>query len=129
MQDLVKLTEEVVTLRKENEDLKKQNVQNQQGIQGLMAQFDASKQMLNESLVSSLNVRTQLVYCQNQIKDANVQLEARQKKVDELSKNIADLNKELSNHIVRIKELEDEKKSKSPVNESAPVDLKSAKAR
>jgi hypothetical protein len=55
----------------ENIALKKQLENNAQGVQGLLAQLDAHKQMMNDSLNQGLALRTQLILLQNQNKQLN----------------------------------------------------------
>ena len=75
-------------LLKENEALKKQLAQNQQGVEGLLAQLDAHKEHLNESLNSGLNMRTNVIY----LKKQNNVLTAQ---VNELKKSLEEANKKL----------------------------------
>lgn len=115
MEKEVELKAQVDKLKEENANLSNLNSQNQQGIASLMAQFDAAKQMLNESLASSLQLRTHLTLFQKKVNELSEKAEADKKVID-------GLNSELSNHIVRIAELENPKGK-------AVVDLKSAKSR
>lgn len=52
------------TLKKENEQLKQQAMQNSQGIHGLLAQVDAFKGELADARTISLQLRTNLIMCQ-----------------------------------------------------------------
>ena len=79
-------------LQVENENLKKQALQNSQGIQGLLAQVDAYKQLVNENTQISINLRTNLILFQ--------------KASEELSGKVSALNKQLEEAKARIVELE-----------------------
>lgn len=75
-------------LKQENDNLKKQLEANSNGVQTLLAQLDAHKQMLNEQFASSIQVRSNLVLYQKAHKEVT-------DKNSELLKQIELLNKEL----------------------------------
>jgi len=76
-------------LLKENEALKKQLAQNQQGVEGLLAQLDAHKEHLNESLNTGLNMRTNVIYLKKQNNTLTAQ-------INELKSQLEQANKKLS---------------------------------
>lgn len=81
-------------LQKENALLKQQADQNSAGIHGLLAQLDAHKAMLNESLTASLHLRTNMILVQKsnkELADKNIELK---KLLDEANKRLADIEEE-----------------------------------
>lgn len=80
-------------LQAENAALKQQAEQNSAGIHGLLAQLDAHKQMLNENLSVTLNLRTNTILLQKsnkEICDKNAELI---RLLEEANKRIAELEK------------------------------------
>lgn len=67
------------------EELKKLNEAHEQTVNGLVYQLDAHKQMLNENLQISLNLRTNLCMFQKEYQKLQVQ-------VADLTKQLADAN-------------------------------------
>jgi len=76
------------TLKKENEQLKLQQQQNNQGIHNLIAQLDAYKGELNDSRVISLQLRTNLISAQKVNQQAIEQLNDTKKQLDEALQKI-----------------------------------------
>ena len=68
----------------ELESLKKDLQQHKDGIDGLLAQLDAHKQMFNESLNSNLQLRAQNLLLQKQLNTLNEKLNAAQREVENL---------------------------------------------
>jgi hypothetical protein len=62
-------------------------------ILSLQAQFDAAKQMHNETLNQNLLFRANQILFQNQIKFLTDQLQAKDKEIDDLKKQLENANK------------------------------------
>jgi hypothetical protein len=61
------LQNQVVSLQAEIDALKAQAAQNSQGVNSLVAQLEAHKHHLNDTLTGCLNLRTHLVLAQKRI--------------------------------------------------------------
>jgi len=60
----ISLEVQLENTKKEIETLKSQASNTSQGVNALLAQLDAHKQMLNDSLNTVVQLRTQLILCQ-----------------------------------------------------------------
>lgn len=80
-------------LKTENETLKNQAAQSAQGVQALLAQIDAHKQMLNEATQGSANVRTHLILFQKANQELNAKIEALTKQLSDATARIVELEK------------------------------------
>ena len=85
------------SLSAENTNLKKQleNAVNQAN--GFVAQLDAHKQMLSESIQSSLNLRTTVIMFQRNIQEAQQKNQAAEKQIESLNQQLSDATKEPKN--------------------------------
>ena len=86
-------------LKAENEQLKAQALQNSQGVQSLLAQLDAHKQQMNESITAGLQLRSNLFLFQKAHKEQADHIAT-------LNKQIESLNQQLGDATKRIAELE-----------------------
>lgn len=90
------LENQVAVLKAENDKLKGQAVQNSQGIEGLLAQLDAHKGTLNESLNTAMQLRTNWILAQKQNKNLNDNIQMMQKTIDGLNKQLDDATKNIA---------------------------------
>ena len=72
---------EVKDLQAENEDLKKQLEQNSTGAQSLMAQLEAMRHQHNETLNTSIIIRTNYILLQKQNEELKQEIEDLKSKV------------------------------------------------
>jgi putative protein kinase ArgK-like GTPase of G3E family len=68
------LQNQVDTLTTENTNLKTQIAQTNEGVKNLLAQLDAHKQYLNESIISNLSLRTNLFLGQKVNEELNAKI-------------------------------------------------------
>lgn len=80
----------VEILNKQINDLKTQVSQLQGALKGMQAQSDATKQMNNELLASTLQVRAMNIMFQDNIKELNQQLQEKQKSIESLNQQLTD---------------------------------------
>lgn len=76
-------------LQKENDNLKATVAQQKQNIDGLMAQFEAHKQLLNEQLQVGLTLRANIIMFQKHNNENAVKMNEMQKKIDDLNAQLA----------------------------------------
>lgn len=76
-------------------NLRKQIEQNQVGIDGLLAQLDAHKELLNESLNSGLQLRTNTLIARKQNMLLTNKLAESQKVLDGVNKQLEDATKKI----------------------------------
>lgn len=69
-------------LELDNAALKKQLENNGKGVEGLLCQLDAHKQMINEALTQSVGFRTQIILLQKQNKELSDKLALANKAVE-----------------------------------------------
>ena len=93
------LQKQVDELKETNKTLTQQMIGNSQGSEALMAQLDAHKGMLNESLTASLQLKAHALLLEKQGKRL-------QQLVDDLNKQIQGLTKELEDAKSKIVVLE-----------------------
>ena len=77
-------------LKSENENLKQQLSNNTQGINSLVAQLEAHKQSLNDSLNLGLQLRTNLIMFQKANKELTDSLATQKQQIDSLSQQLED---------------------------------------
>lgn len=82
---------DIETLQKEIETLKQQAINNSQGVNGLLAQLDAHKNMLSESITSVLHLRTNLILFEKSNKEIAERNSELKKSLEEAHKRIAEL--------------------------------------
>lgn len=68
------LQAKIDSLTKENENLNNQLSMNSRGVEGLLIQLDAHKSMLNDNNIMILNLKTQVIALQKQIKQLTEKL-------------------------------------------------------
>lgn len=78
------------------DSLNKQLAETNQGVQGLLAQLDAHKGMLSESIANNLQLRTNLVLFQKQNKDLNDNGLALRKQIEGLDQQLSDASKRIA---------------------------------
>ena len=88
------LQKKVDELTQENNQLKAQATQNSRGVQGLLAQMDAYKDQLSESMGTALNLRTSLIMFQKQNKEYETHVGQLNKRIEELTKKLEEANKD-----------------------------------
>jgi hypothetical protein len=93
------LQKKVNELTEANKNLTQQVINHSQGAEALMAQLDAHKGMLNESLTASLQLKAHALLLEKQSKRL-------QDVVDELNKQVQGVNKQLEDATARIADLE-----------------------
>lgn len=99
---LEELQKKVNDLTAENATYKAQSVQSQAGIEGLLSQIEAHREQVNEFIVTSLNLRANLM----QVKKHNNKLNSQ---IAELQKQVESLNKQLAENSKLIEELKTSK--------------------
>jgi chromosome segregation ATPase len=75
------LEAQVKSLQDENNNLKSQLAQHQQGFDGMSAQLDAHREQLNESLVAGITARTNAIYFKRNSEKVAKQLEEAKKEL------------------------------------------------
>jgi|HubBroStandDraft_1064217.scaffolds.fasta_scaffold298424_3 chromosome segregation ATPase len=86
---------ELESVKKENEGLKQQLAQNGRGVEGLLAQLDAAKQVIQEHINNSLGLRTNLILFDKQTKQLNAHIENSNKQIASLNQQLADATKKI----------------------------------
>lgn len=81
---------QVENLQKENVQLKAQMQQNQNGVDGLIAQLEAHKGMLGEQLNQGLALRAEMVRLNKQLQIVSADAQAKAQQVESLTKQLAD---------------------------------------
>lgn len=76
------MSEQLNALELENKNLKVQAENNSKGVEQLLSNLDAHKQMLNEQLQTSLALRTNLITLSKQNQNLTAQVEDLKKKLD-----------------------------------------------
>lgn len=80
------MTQETINnLTAENTTLKNEAAQHKANFDGLCAQLDAHKQMLNECLGTSIQLRTHIIILQKNIQELHGKLNEAQVKINQLS--------------------------------------------
>lgn len=80
----VNLQSEVSVLKQQNEILKKQLIEQNKGVEGLLAQLDATRQTLNEAMNGAITIRTHLSMAQKQNQELNNVIDALKKEIENL---------------------------------------------
>jgi predicted RNase H-like nuclease (RuvC/YqgF family) len=101
----------IASLTAENAELKKQIENATANHSGLLAQVDAHKGMLSESIQSSLNLRTNLIMFQKKIQELSGVIQ-------EKDKLINGLNQQLTDATAKIASYEDTKSAEVPPKEN-----------
>jgi uncharacterized protein YlxW (UPF0749 family) len=83
-------------LQKENADLKNQVQQGKAGVDGLLAQLDATKQMYNEGMNQQLQLRTSNIMLQKAAQELQAKVNEFQKQVDSLNQQLVDATANLA---------------------------------
>jgi FtsZ-binding cell division protein ZapB len=86
--ELSKAQTAIHNLRSENNNLKDQLNKNSQGVQGLLIQLDACKELLNQNLNSDLQLRTKVLFLQKSNKEFLEHINALKKKIDDLENKV-----------------------------------------
>lgn len=83
------MSDQIIALTSENQQLKDQLQNNARGIENLLAQLDACKAMINESNSNCMILRTNNILINKQVKTLSEQVES-------LNKQLADANAKLA---------------------------------
>jgi regulator of replication initiation timing len=87
---------QIDNLQKENVAMKTQLSQNQQGVEGLVAQLEAHKGMLGEQLNQGLALRAEMVRLNKLLQLATVDAQAKSEQVKTLTQQLADANAKIA---------------------------------
>ena len=87
---------QIDNLQKENVAMKTQLSQNQQGVEGLVAQLEAHKGMLGEQLNQGLALRAEMVRLNKLLQLATVDAQAKTEQVKTLTQQLADANAKIA---------------------------------
>ncbi len=96
MTDVNSLTIERDNFKKENDALKAQLDQNSKGVENLLAQLDAHKGMLNESLNACVNMRTHLIIEQKKAQETAGKMGQLGNQITTLTQQLADANAKIA---------------------------------